>query len=116
MHCLCSYYTQSLYKEVIMESGWRIVATHAENELQVKDDLVGPKNKLRVCAVLMYAVKHTHTGWFVLNECLMFKESTVLVDIFITAPFGKPPFSFCFLLVFMLIVFCLLFNVGCVGA
>ena len=34
---------------------------------------------------------NTHT-WFVLNECLMLKESTVLVGIFITTPFGKTPF------------------------
>ena len=26
-----------------MESGWCIVATRTEKELQVKDDLVGPK-------------------------------------------------------------------------
>ena len=43
MHCLCSYYAQSLNKEVDMQSGWCIVATHAENELQAKDALVGPK-------------------------------------------------------------------------
>ena len=73
MRCLCSYYTQSLHKEVVIQSGWRIIATHAEKELQVKDVLVAPQNKLRVCAVLKYTVKHAHIHWvcFDLNECLM---------------------------------------------
>ena len=49
---------------------------------------------------------HTFIG-FVLNECLMFKESTVFVGIFITTPFGKPSFTlaFCWFLCLLSSVF-----------
>ena len=110
VHCLCSYYAQSLNKEVDMQSGWNIIATYAENELQVEDALVGPQNKLRVCAVLMYAVKCTHIHWFVCSERMFdaLTNTQCLVGIFITAPFGKHPLSlllFCWFLCLLSPVF-----------
>ena len=90
MHCLCSYHTQSLYKEVVMQIGWDTIATHAENELQVEDILVGPKTSSSMCCSHVCSEIHTHL--FVLNECLMLQGIHSVCGHFHNDTLWKTPF------------------------